>query len=154
LVQSGTKLTNANHLDALDIQTLESLAHLQHIVSKATLDFCQGIQFTHPFTSEKSGRPENLSGSEKRRMYRAFYHLELFRALFIGVRNSRLSHPLANSFDTQDQSWLFLSIFEPWVVEEIACVCDYISNRYSELLRESYSELSKIRPEKVPNDGE
>lgn len=102
---------------------------------------------------ERSQSYGDLSGNEKRRIYRALYRFELFRALFAEPRDIRISPEARGCFDAIDQSLLFLSIFKTWEVEELACVRDYITRRHTDFFRESFSELSKLCPNKDLNDG-
>jgi len=138
--------------DSLDIETLESLSRLQSVFTTITSDFCQTTLSVNPVNGERIQPGGELSVNEKRRIYRAFYRFELFRALF--ARSYYLVAPEDSwYFDTMDQSFLFLSIFNAWEVEELACVHDYIFRRHSEFLQESSSELSKLHPKKYFHSG-
>lgn len=139
--------------DPLDIGTLESLSRLQSVVTKITSDFCEATLSVHPVTGERTQPHRDLSINEKRRIYRALYRFELFRALFTEPRGIQIPPESRRCFDSMDQSLLFLSIFKAWEVEEVACVRDYIIRRHTEILRESSSELSKLCPNKDLHDG-
>jgi hypothetical protein len=139
--------------DPLDIGTLESLSRLQSVVAKITSDFCEATLSVHPVTGERTQPHRDLSINEKRRIYRALYRFELFRALFTEPRGIQIPPESRRCFDSMDQSLLFLSIFKAWEVEEVACVRDYIIRRHTEILRESSSELSKLCPNKDLHDG-
>ena len=139
--------------DSLDIQTLKSLSRLQSVVAKIAVDFCKTTLSIHPVTGQRIPSHAELSPNEKRRIYRAFYRFELFRALFSEPRGIKIPPESRRCFDAMDQSLQFLSIFKAWEVEELACVRDYIIGRHTEILRESSSELSRLYPNKDLNDG-
>lgn len=139
--------------DSLDIETLESLSRLQSVVTKITSDFCKATLSVHPVTGERIQPHGDLSTNEKRRIYRALYRFELFRALFTEPLDIQIPLEFRWCFDSMDQNLLFLSIFKVWEIEEVACVRDYIIRRHTEILRESSSELLKLRPNKDLHDG-
>lgn len=140
--------------DSLDIGTLESLSRLQSVVTRITFDFCKATLSVHSVTRERIQPHGDLSINEKRRIYRALYRFELFRALFTEPGGIQIPPESRRCFDSMDQSLLFLSIFKVWEVEEVACVRDYIIRRHTEILRENSSELSKLCPNKDLHDGE
>lgn len=148
--RGSASLTTCN---SLDIRTLESLSRLQCVVAKIAIDFCETTLSVHPVTGERIQSQGHLSPNEKRRIYRALYRFELFRVLFTEPRGMQIPSESRRCFDSMDQSFLFLSIFKVWELEELACVRDYIIKRHMEFLQESSSELSKICPKKDLNGG-
>jgi hypothetical protein len=138
--------------DSLDIQTLESLSRLQGLVAKITFDFCEATLSIHPVTGERIKSHGDLSPNEKRRIYRALYRFELYRAFFDPPFDVRIPIGSDYHFDSMDKSFDFLHIFKVWEVEELACVRDYINRRHTEFLQESSSELSILRPKKDFNN--
>jgi hypothetical protein len=139
--------------DSLDIQTLESLSRLQDVVAKITFDFCETTLSIHPVTGERIQSHGDLSPNEKRRIYRALYRFELYRALFtepVGIFLPLEDHCY---FDSRAKIFNFLSIFKVWEVEELACVRDYIVRRHTEIIQDSSSELPKLHPRKDLSDG-
>jgi hypothetical protein len=71
-----------------------------------------------------SGSPSKM---ELRRIYRALYRFELFCTLFCPPVHYDYSKPInrEKEADGRDMADWFLQIFQPWKVEEIACVYDY-----------------------------
>jgi hypothetical protein len=124
------------------------------VVAKITSDFCEATLSVHPVTGERIQPQGDLSINEKRRIYRALYRFELFRALFTKPCGIPMSPESRGYFDPMNKSFLFLSVFKVWEVEELACVHDYIIRRHTEILRESSSELSRLRPNKDLQDRE
>lgn len=112
--------------DSLDIGTLESLSRLQSVVFKITSDFCKATLSIHPVTGERIQPHGDLSINEKRRIYRALYRFELFRALFTEPVGIEIPPESRRCFDAMDQSLLFLSVFKGWEVGRsrrwLACV--------------------------------
>lgn len=45
-----------------------------------------------------------------------------------------------------DRSHLFLPAFPPWKVEELACVRDYLDERWADLFKEIESDVSRDSP--------
>lgn len=90
--------------------TLESLSRLQSVVAKITSDFCQTTLSNHPVTGEKMQPRDDLSSNEKRRVYRALYHFELFAILFTTPLGECIAQENTHHFDPMDQSFLFLHI--------------------------------------------
>jgi len=80
--------------------------------------------------------PTDLSQSEHRRIRRALYRFELFCVLF---GRSSFGHPQKWSCErtcgsiTAAEGMEFLAPFEPWEIEEIACVRDYAVELYQHL---------------------
>lgn len=137
-------LSSLDKCDSLNIETLESLSRLQSVVSRITTDFCEATLSIHPVTGERIQPHRDLSTNEKRRIYRALYRFELFRALFTEPAGIEIPPESRRCFDAMDQSFLFLSVFKAWEVEELACMRDYIIGRHTEILRESSSEIYKL----------
>ena len=88
----------------------------------------------------------------KNAAYIDLYRFRLSRALFTEPRGGTIPPEYQSCFYAMDLSSGFLSIFKPWEVEELACICNYIVRRYTEILQENYSEIAKHRPKKC--DGE
>lgn len=142
---------------------IDKLRDFHLLVIDVTKDFCDYALSTHPVTGESPCHYTSLSPNEMRRVHRAFYRYELFTRLFhtpdIYVEERRERHRDRNpgrirlalqrnsirSLDSQDKSWLFLALFKPWEIEEIACVRDYIMHRYDELYKLYKSEVEKRR---------
>ena len=138
-------------LEPLDPGTTDILWKSYRSVLDVTKDFFDHAMLLHPITGESSLHHRPLSPNEVRRIHRAFYRYELFTVLFrkpeLSRRDERLrrrdherraarpalQRDSIRSLDSNDMSWLFLTHFNTWEVEEIACVRDYLTYRYDEL---------------------
>jgi hypothetical protein len=69
-----------------------------------------------------------LSPNEKRRIHRALYRYELFCILF--ASSMTFERPY---FEYDDIATLFLEALKEWEVEEIACISEYLFNRWVEI---------------------
>lgn len=131
-----------------DLETLEALARFWGVVTDTTSDFCRSKLSHHPLTHESLQGYDEPSDHEKGRIYRALYRFELFYILF----NMPLSVDYdpdgsdPDPFDWMDKSHLFLSIFNPWEVEEIACIRDYIMERYESMFSQCLDSILEFRP--------
>ena len=148
----------------LDLELLFKLARLQNQVQHATHDLCQKAFSCRPFAGKLLGHGEQLSPNEIRRFYRAFYRFEIFCRLF---RNWDVPLPDQNSpdasdgdrpstpeLDSMEKSMRFLSLFNPWEVEELACVRDYFCSYYRHMLQKFEPDLRKTNPNlDISEDG-
>ena len=64
-----------------------------------------------------------FSSTENGRLQRAFFRFEIYRKIFYYPYCSSGLDPL---FDEKEQSDLFLALFPPWEIEELACVHHYL----------------------------
>lgn len=145
--------TSREHFD-LEIAT--RLAQLQIRVHHATEDFCQTAFSSHPLTGNQADDCRELSSNETRRLYRAFYRFEIFCNLFRDRRESpidgepsdasRASKNGISELDSTAKSSRFLGLFNPWEVEELACVRDYFRNYYQRVLLKFEPNLRDRRP--------
>ena len=123
--------------------------HRRHaVVTQITSDFCEATLSVHPVTGERIQPHRELSTNEKRRIHRALYRFELFRVLFTEPTNTEDYPKDEWYFTALEQSLLYLHCFRVWEIEELACVRDYMIRRYTEILQECSSELSKLYPNK------
>ena len=140
----------------LDLETLYGLARLQNHVQHSTQDLYRVASSSHPFPGTQMMHSEELSVNESRRFYRAFYRFDIFCNLFRNWKTppadellSKASnrHP-ENPFvlEPLEKSSRFLSLFNPWEVEELACVRDYFSNYYRRMLRKFEPDLLEWSP--------
>ena len=139
--------------EPLDPGTRDILWKFHQSVLDVTNDFFNHAMLLHPITGESSNHNRPLSPDEVRRIHRAFYRYELFTVLFrkpeLSRRDERLrrrdherraARPALQrnsirSLDFNDMSWLFLTYFNAWEVEEIGCIRDYLTYRYGELYK-------------------
>ena len=138
---------------SLDPGTRDILWKFHQSVLDVTKDFCDHAMLVHPITGAISNHHRPLSPNEVRRIHRAFYRYELFTVLFREPKLSRRDESLRRrdherraarpalqrdsirSLDSNDMSWLFLTYFNAWEVEEIGCIRDYLTYRYGELYK-------------------
>ena len=111
-------------------------------------DFCQAALSRHPLSNEKEANISPLSTNETRRISRAFYRFELFCTIFslaeIGVEPD---------LDCMDKCHLFLENFPVWEREEIACIRDYIIDRYAQFIARHKNELLRQSSQGAPEDS-
>ncbi len=159
------KTTRASR--GIDIQPLEpsveeTLWPFHQSVFDVTKDFCDYTLSTHPVTGVALDSSTSLSPMEVIRIHRALYRYELFAVLFCetdfyheeqaerhrhrdpGRARLALQRNSIRSLDSQDKSALFLALFNAWQVEEIACVRDYIMDRYDELFVECELDIDNV----------
>ena len=142
--------------EQLDLESVSRLARLQLQVQHATEDLCQVVFSSHPFTGEPLGHGEQLSLHEIRRFCRAFYHFEIFCNLFRQRRDMTVEDNLRHAsnedeetvseMDFIEKSSQFLSLFNPWEVEELACVRDFLYNYYRRMLHRFEPDLRERNP--------
>ena len=140
----------------LDVESAYRLARLQNQVQHATKDFCQVAFSCHPFTGNQAEHYKELSSNESRRFSRAFYRFEIFCNLFRNWKPSSDDESIPNiiyedgdsasELDSMEKSSRFLSLFNPWEVEELACVRDYLYNYYRRMLHKFEPDLRDRNP--------
>ncbi|KAL9069540.1 MAG: hypothetical protein Q9161_005458 [Pseudevernia consocians] len=118
------------------------LSQLQHAVRFAMKDFCKTTLSRDPLSGEKEKDIKPLSTNEARRISRALYRFELFCRIF-----SHAGFTVKIKLDCMEMCHLFLNQFPPWEVEEIACIRDYIIDRYAGLFAKHERELMQHLPE-------
>ena len=139
-----------------DLESASRLAQLQSRVQHATEDFCQSAFSTFSFAGNQADDCRQLSTNETRRLYRAFYRFEIFCNFFRDRRGSpidgepsdasRASKNGISELDSTKKSTRFLGLFNPWEVEELACVRDYFCNYYQRVLLKFEPDLRDRRP--------
>ena len=135
-------------LEEFSLRHIVTLSQVQFAVRFAVKGFCQATLSGHPMSGEKQEHFTPPSSNEARRINRAFYRLELFSMIF-----SQPNLEVRKRLDCMDMCHLFLNQFPPWEVEEIACVRDYIIDRYRQLFAKYADELARPRPQKPPEDS-
>ena len=139
-----------------DLESASELAQLQIRVQHAIEDFCQTAFLFSPFTGNQADDCRQLSTNETRRLYRAFCRFEIFCNLFRDRTESpingepsdasRASKNGISELDSAEKSSRFLSLFNPWEVEELACVRDYLCKYYQRVLVKFGPDLRGRRP--------
>ena len=140
----------------LDLESLSRLARLQNHVQHSTEDLCRVATSSHPFPDIQIMHGKELSINERRRLYRAFYRFDIFCNLFRSWKHppdDELSkslnrqHKKGFELEPLEKSSRFLSLFNPWEVEELACVRDYFFNYYGCMLHKFEPDLRKGKPQ-------
>jgi len=127
----------------LDEGTLAAIARRQILMNQLSSQFSRSRLSHNPVTGEKEEAFEPLSHTEAVRIQRALYRYELFCSVFPPnpMRDHRfLSDPL----DAQEKAHYLLSLYQPWEVEEMTCVHDYLMDVYRQILRDCLRELCKL----------
>ena len=87
-----------------------------------------------------------LTGSEKRRFYRAIYRWQTYSNVFPshGSENGDFSHDVDNSptFDTQERRTLFFADITPWECEEFYTIIGLADSIYRDLQYHEYMTIS------------
>lgn len=146
---------------AMDLKDLVKIAEFQHNVSYLAEQFSRSALNSHPTTRGSEGHV-SLSIIETHRLNRAIYRYELFCALF-GSRKGeewlRVWTLLADlddldfdaEMDTADEkvSSVFLTTFDPWEVEELACIQDFIFEFYEKSILKGLAHIIKFDMEEA-----
>lgn len=142
--------------EQFDLESVSRLARLQLQVQHATEGLCEVAFSSHQFTGELLGHGGPLSLDEICRFCRAFYRFEIFCNLFRNRRDmtveDNLRHPSHGDIETVpeidsiEKSSQFLSLFNPWEVEELACVRDFLYNYYRRMLHRFEPDFRERNP--------
>ena len=135
-------------IESFPLPNITMLSRIQYGVRFAMKDFCQATLSRHPLSNEKEENISPLSTNETRRISRAFYRLELFCTIF-----SEAEFGTEPDLDCMDKCHLFLDNFPAWEREEIACIRDYIIDRYAQFLARYKNELAQQSSEGDPDDS-
>lgn len=98
--------------------------------------------------SKEAGDPQNhesLSITEETRLMRALYRFQLCCNLFgVGRYRSYLQPRLG--FDSVGILKIFICIFEPWEVEEIACIYSFAKEKYNQIFDDICWDVNEKNP--------
>lgn len=111
---------------------------LRAAISYLTGDFCLWIaQASLPYSMRTCRKqPLEPSTTERQRMQRAFYRLEILRCLF---------GPTEATVGLDLEAARFLTvILRGWESEELACVCDYTEDRWTQLFESLHTVSSGV----------
>ena len=88
---------------------------------------------------------EALSDTEETRLMRSLYRFQLCCTLF---GKSRLGIPpvIGDKFESVEILVLFLSLFEPWEVEELACIYAFAKEKYEQVFRDIKWDVDEMNP--------
>ena len=146
--QTTQRKAAANPLGKFSLPQIVTLSQLHYAVRSAMNDFCQATLSKHPISGGKLEDIMPLSANEARRTSRAFFRFELFCTIF---NQSELEGN--QMLDSMAMCHLFLNQFPVWEVEEIACVRDYIIDRYAHLFAKYEHVLVQQSPRGAPEDS-
>ena len=132
-------------LGGLSLPDLITFSQFQYVVRFAVKDFCQATLSKHPLNRKEQEYIAPLSTNEARRISRAFYRFETYCTIFSQKRWKRkLGSGMCH---------LFLHQFPPWELEEIACVRDYIIDRYAHMFARHEHELVQQSQQRTLEDS-
>ncbi|KAL4871163.1 hypothetical protein BDV12DRAFT_164876, partial [Aspergillus spectabilis] len=133
-----------------DLKELLELLELHQIAVSLLNDFSQNASRPHwigPATWSSGILPLELSKTEKKRYFRAFYRLQTYGNLFSAGENpvDIPSPGYPRYWDkcfSEDEVWrLFFGPFAPWEVEELGCLWQYFHDRNGERYYEIANDL-------------
>jgi len=88
---------------------------------------------------------EPFSRTEETRLLRALYRFQLCCNLF-GTGLYGTSQQPRLGFSSVDILKIFICIFEPWEVEEIACIYTFSKERYNQIFRNTRWDVHEENP--------
>jgi hypothetical protein len=153
---------DGNGLASITSQDISSVARLHTAIRTIALRFYDFTVGARPHLPDAKSASPGPSRTELQRIYRALYRFEMFCKLFSSNRfprdNTRYfqtgypytgatsSAPLnVTEADGRDISDWFLAIFQPWEVEEVGCVYDFLSREYDTLFKQVAEHPSKYQ---------
>lgn len=95
--------------------------------------------------TEGSQSHEFLSTAEETRLMRALYRFQLCCNLF-GVGSHATSQQPRLGLQSVDILKIFFCIFEPWEVEEIACIYTFAKEKYGQIFRDIRWDVHEENP--------
>ena len=138
----------ASDSEAVFLRHGPTLGQIQRSIQFTMRDFCTAVFSTHPTTGEALKDAVALSPIEQARISRAFYRYQIFCIVFQEPADYQYIH-----FDAMEISFLFLNLFTPWEVEEIACVRTYLTRKYRGLYEKYADDLSESTDTVFPSDS-
>lgn len=132
------------HID-LESITRQPSYKIMHNVRPRVSAKCQlALTTSHPFTGNQVERYEQRSSNKSRRVYHASYRFKIFCNLFRKRKSPPNDESLSDALlededstcelDAMEKASRLLSLFNPWEVEELACVVDCLSSYYRPML--------------------
>ena len=151
-----------NGLSSITSEDIFSVVRLHIAMRTIALRFYEFTVVARPNLPDTESTDPGPSRTELRRIHRALYRFEMFCKLFSPNRlprdNARyfqtvypytgatFSAPLnAIEADGRDISDWFLAIFQPWEVEEIGCVYDFLFRQYDILFKQVAAHPSQYQ---------
>jgi hypothetical protein len=142
------KVDQQPNLKPLDLEATISLVQLHCSIMGIADDFHYSALSKHPISGQNL-KYQELSSSERRRIYRACYRIEIFTYLFA---NFIWHDPPATMFGSLAGA-LFFPEFNYWEIEEIFCIRDYIFRVYDKMFWDCEEELFKFFFREEESDG-
>lgn len=106
---------------------------LTNLYVETTLSKLEGKQST---TGTVTTRLDELSNTERMRIYRAIYRYAIYGNLFHFDQERHTKRSQAQLASAHDQSHMFLSLFPAWQVEELSCINDFMHDQILEKWQE------------------
>ncbi|RAH60181.1 hypothetical protein BO85DRAFT_415284 [Aspergillus piperis CBS 112811] len=136
-----------------DVQETMQLIHLHNQAIFFLEDYCRTARrpgWIDEAKWEKEFLPLVLTETEKRRIFRAFYRLQIYGNIFGSIERN-----VDSEFTLEDNDWtdkqevftggemwrLFFSHMAPWEVEEFGCLWEHCCYRFESILREVSDSL-------------
>lgn len=97
------------------------------------------------FTKETTNSPQShepLSRTEWRRLVRALYRFQLYCTVFGRIKDRQWWL----EFEEMDILRIFMEIYQPWEVEEIACIHTFAEKRVDQVFDDIYWDVHKDNP--------
>jgi hypothetical protein len=135
-------------LKPLDLEATISLVQLHCSIMGVADNFHYSTLSKHPLSGQNL-KYEELSPSERRRIYRACYRFEIFSYLFANLIWYHPPAMLAASL----AGALFFPGFKDWEIEEIFCIRDYIFRVYDKMFKDCEEELFYFYFREEESDG-
>jgi hypothetical protein len=139
----------------VDWKTLVHITHLQSSIREVGRAFCLSTLSLLPVTDGKNLHFKELSQSERSRIYRACYRLDLHNHIFSDTvylgelyrhrefnpeLGRAVENPMRGVWTPRDMGVgigrIFFSLFELWEVEEICCIHAFVYRKFNEVFRE------------------
>jgi len=145
------KRSSPLNIESLNVEILVSMSHMQYLVETAANKYTASIVTTNPRTGKNEDFSRPISRNETRRLYRAFYRLELFCLLFAPFNRYNeqsqglpfnIARPLI--FYDHEMARIFLGLFSPWQVEEMTCIRNWMIRYYARALTCCKREIDKL----------
>lgn len=136
-----------------NLQETMQLLHLHNQALFFLEDYCKMARRPEWMAEarwDKAIKPLVLTDTEKRRVLRAFYRLQIYGNIFGSIeRTIDAEHSLEDNdwFEKQEvfsgkEMWhMFFSTMPPWEVEEFSCLWEHCCYRYELILREVSDSL-------------
>lgn len=130
----------SEHIQAELVMEIDQVIRLHDIVSSCVIDFASYCFQCYPTSLHTRDSTQQLSPTERCRLFRSFYRYELFARLFSDYSYLAQVYDLASVNNYRlgcfDEIRTFFSYLSPWEAEEIRCVYEYLVYKYDTVISE------------------